>query len=159
MNQSSFKVREAVPADLPAVVAVDRELWGPWANPITLYRQLLELCPELMLVASSSSGEYAGCATGLIRTNPVIGLVLSIDITPKYQRMGLGRLFLTELIVRLKHLGAGEVKAVIDPENSASKQLFSACGFTHVSHELDYFGKCRDQELWNLKFSEGTYAD
>ena len=148
--QHDFVVRCAVPDDVSAIATLDRELWNTWANPSTLYRQLIDLYPETVLVAHSQDGQYAGCAVGLVRANPLKGWVLSIDIAEQFRSRGLGKEFLTKLIAAFHRVHAEEVFAIIDPNNSASQRLFGSLGFSQIGIEKNYFGLGRDQEKWRL---------
>lgn len=148
MVADTFLIQRAHPEELNEVVAVDQQLWGAWANPITLYRQLLELFPTTILTARHESGTYAGCVIGLVRPDSTCGWVLSIDIDPQFQGKRLGTRLLTEVIVAFQNLNLGRVEAIIDPLNMSSKRLFAANGFQQISLEEDYFEPGKQQERW-----------
>ena len=148
-----FVLRRARPEDAILMAATDRQMWGEWANPVTLYRQLIDLFPETVLVAYTPDGSYAGCTVGLIRAHPHTGWVLSVDIAENMGGRGLGRLFLGALLDTFKRQGLSRVQAVIDPANTASQRLFTSFGFACTERVRDYFGPGKDQDRWELEIS------
>lgn len=147
-RESRFTIRLAQPSDVAEIAALDRHMWGDLANPFTTYRQLLDFFPETVLLGQTDDGFYAGCAVGLLRSKPLSGWVLSIDIAEQFRGQGLGRLLVTELVQQFGKLGVREISTVIAPTNSASKRLFKALSFSCHSLERDYFGPSKDMERW-----------
>jgi L-amino acid N-acyltransferase YncA len=150
-EQQGFVVRTALPQDVATIVAVDRAIWSDWANPPTLYRQLIDLFPESIFVAHTQDGRYAGCAVGLVRPQPAIGWILSVDLAEEFRGKGLGKLFISELLAVFRRLHVSKVVAIIDPENTASQRLFSSLGFERCGLESDYFGMHKHQQRWERR--------
>jgi L-amino acid N-acyltransferase YncA len=146
----NFVVRPALPQDITTIAALDRVVWGDWANPSTLYRQLIDLFPESIFVAHTSDGRYAGCAVGLVRTKPTIGWILSVDLAEEFRGKGLGKIFLSELLAVFRRLDVSTAVAIIDPGNTASQRLFSSFGFEQCGLEPDYFGTHKHQQRWEM---------
>lgn len=147
-NLSSFVITRAAPKDIEEIVKLDRALWGEWSNSFPLYRQVMDLFPELVFIARTQQGEYAGCAMGLARPRPSIGWVLSVDIALEFRRKGLGKKFLKTLLISFHDIGVESVTAMIEPNNEASRRLFSSCGFKNGELKLDYFGQGNHHEQW-----------
>lgn len=151
-----FVVRPALPAEAHSIAALDKAMWGDWANPVTIYRQLIDLYPEAVLVAHDLQGRYAGCAVGLFRTELKQGWVLSIDVAEPFRGQGLGRQFAVRLLEVFRSLAIEKVTAIIHPVNTPSQKLFASFGFRLEGRERDYFGSGEDQERWGLALVDGT---
>ena len=149
-TRQQFVVRPATPADVETIEAADKSIWQEWSNARPLYRQLMDLYPESVLVEHSQDGEYAGCAVGLFRPNPAVGWVLSVDIVESFRGHGLGRILVQHLLSVFRNMELREIIAIIDPSNVASEALFSSLGFEQVSREVEYFGPGLDQNRWRL---------
>jgi L-amino acid N-acyltransferase len=61
----------------------------------------------------------------------------TVFIDAPYQRQGLGRLLLGELIERARGMGLRTVLAFIDEENTGSIELHRALGYAHVGSEVE----------------------
>lgn len=141
----NFSVFPCTPSDLDEMVALDRDMWSDWANGYPLYRQLLDLYPQSVMIARSSEGELAGFSTGLYNPINKLAWVINIDIREDFRSQGLGKKFLGHWMEVFDQLQANPTIAIIDPNNIASQRLFSAFGFEVVAVEKDYFGKGSDQ--------------
>lgn len=153
LSDIDFIIRPALTSDIDAIASLDRNMWGEWANPATLYRQLVDLFPETVIVGYAPGDKYAGCAVGLVRPDRCAGLVLSVDIAEEFRGKGLGRRLVEEVLKAFRRLEVEQAVAMIDPSNTASKRLFGSFGFARESVEKDYFGPGKDQERWVLRTS------
>ncbi len=117
-----FVIRPAIPSDVQAIADLDKKIWQDWANPVTLYRQVLDLFPDTVLVGHSIDGRYAGCALGLVRPAPCTAWILNVDIAEEFRGQGLGRQFCHALLSAFEDLGAKRIIAIIDPTNIRSQR-------------------------------------
>lgn len=74
-------------------------------------------------------GEFAG-AGRVIRTNPndTVG-ELSCMMIDKFQRKGLGRLLVTQLIEQSREWGLNQIIALVHPQNGPMLRLFKSLGY------------------------------
>ncbi|MCE5208554.1 MAG: N-acetyltransferase family protein [Chloroflexi bacterium] len=99
--------------------------WAQWdANHLKMCRLVARL-PALIvgwaaLSAASKRIVYAGVAE------------VSIYVHPSYQRQGIGRKLLEELIRRSEDAGFWTLQSSMFPENTASVALHQKCGFRVV---------------------------
>lgn len=156
LQHSDFIVQPADPVDIAEIASLDKKMWGDWANSPALYRQLMDLFPETIFVVRTSTGEYAGCAVGLVRSKPSLGWVLSVDVDERFRWQGLGKLLIRHILTACRQLGVNEVVAIIDPANYASQKLFKSLGFEQKEVLDQYFGPEKDQQRWVLSFSPST---
>jgi ribosomal protein S18 acetylase RimI-like enzyme len=133
------------PSDLAAVVALDRTLWGGWANSAPLYRQLFDLTPDTIVLAKSAANGLLGAAVGLIGSSIEDGWLLSIDVDPRFRGHGVGGALVEELLGRFRSIGTRSVYAVVDPANTPSRRMLEGLGFVEHLREPDYFNDGKEQ--------------
>ncbi len=63
--QAPFSLSPGTATDAAEMARLDRAFWGEWANPLTLYRQLMDIFPEATLVARDQNAALIGYAVGL----------------------------------------------------------------------------------------------
>lgn len=132
-------LRPCSPADISAIVEIDRANWGPIANSVPLYRQLIELFPSLILVAEDSKNSLAGCCVGLIGSSVTEGWILSIDVAPKKHGRGIGSVLLKSAVDAFSHYEVDGITAIVDTGNRASFEMFTQHDFRVVGEERNYF--------------------
>ena len=99
--------------------------WAQWAaNHLKMCRLVARLPTQIIgwaaLSAASKRIVYAGVAE------------VSIYVHPSYQRRGIGRKLLEELIRRSEDAGFWTLQSSMFPENTASVALHQKCGFRVV---------------------------
>jgi ribosomal protein S18 acetylase RimI-like enzyme len=100
--------------------------------------------PELDLVAVDPGGAPVGFCIGWI-TPPLTVLggrrfaqVEPLGILPDFQRLGLGRALLLELLRRAKAHGASRIEVYSESRNAASRGAYEAVGF-HPAWDAQFF--------------------
>jgi len=149
-------ISKASPQDLEAIAKIDRSEWGAWANPLPLYRQLLDIFPSAILVARDLQGKPVGAAVALVCENRKEGWILSVDIDANHRGLGIARALLTSALEDLRAKGCSSVSAMIAPENRASLALFQSFGFSPEAYDPNYFGSGVDQIKVQLRLATGS---
>ena len=116
-------VRAATAEDVADIATQDRAMWGDWAIPDPLYRQLIDFYAGLVWVARTADGALVGCAAGLVHADGR-GWVLCVDVPPRHR--GVGRQLLTQLLHAFDIYKIHEITAIIDADNVASQRLFAS---------------------------------
>ncbi len=151
-NFGAFQVRSAMPCDAQTLAGLDCEIWQSWSNPAPLYRQLLDLFPDLILVAEDHDRKIQGATVGLIGTEVVRGYVLSIDVKESARGLGVGQALLSTLLERFSARGLNEARAMIDCGNKTSQRLFERLGFKRTEEIVGYFAPEDLQYRYSLIF-------
>ena len=139
-------LRPSLDADLPAITAIYAhhvlngtstfETEAPSAADM-LSRRADVLARGLPYLVAEEAGSVVGFAYGnWFKPRPAYRFSVedSIYLAPDRQGKGLGRLLLTELLVRCEAVGIRKVMAIIgDSANAGSVGLHRALGFTHVA--------------------------
>jgi phosphinothricin acetyltransferase len=165
-------VRNATPADIPAITAIYRqavlegtatfELDPPDEAEMRVRMNTL-LAGRFPYIVAEDGGALLGYAyAGPFRLRPAYRFTVedSIYIAPQAQRRGIGRLLLEELIAQAEARGFRQMVAVIgDSANAGSIGLHAALGFamTGTFHDTGYkFGRWLDTVMMQLPLGEGA---
>lgn len=132
-------IRNARPADIGWIAALDAGEYGSDAYPRIFFRQAFDLWPSLLLVAESA-GSVAGYALGAVGETAGDAWLLAMVVAPQVRGQGVGRALVAGLLDRIRDRGPGRVLLTVHPGNSAAIGLYHSSGFQQVGDESDYFG-------------------
>ena len=161
-----FHIREAVPADLPEVMALQQAIVDALPNKdicatYTEEESLDALETDYCYIAETDGGKVAGYSVLIANTTPVVeknyghyfdydeerlSKTASLDLTmvrPEYRGHGLQRLFNKIRIGQAIDLGAVEGLTSISPENPYSYRNFLIMNWEIIDQRKLYGGKER----------------
>lgn len=130
-----FQIRPATPADVPALLALERVCFpDPWSE-----RGIVEsLAPPngRGLVAASARG-----VVGYLITREVggSGEILNLAIAPGTRRQGVGGALLRAGLAALGARGVVEVFLEVRESNQAARELYQRAGFRVVGARRGYY--------------------
>jgi phosphinothricin acetyltransferase len=140
-------LRDATEADLPAIFAIYNDAvlrsTATW-DLIEVGRSeqvewLHEHRPPYSVIVAEAAGEVVGWGS-LSRYRPRSGYRFAVEdtlyIRDDFQRRGIGRALLLDLLQRARDGGFRAVLAKISGDNEASIALHAACGFFEAGREL-----------------------
>ena len=128
-------VRKMNQKDLDDVVAIDTKVlgksrWDYWLMKMTLAEQRL---PMASLVAEADGkvvGFILGDASGYEYDVPEnIGWIDTIGVDPAYQKQGIARMLMNEMIANLKKVGVDTVYTMVNWRDWNLLKFFDATGF------------------------------
>lgn len=79
------------------------------------------------------------------------GIIVSIAVSQKFRRKGIGSLLLTKALGKLKELGAREVLLQVEVTNSSAISFYKKFGFNVEDLLPNYYGRGRDAYVMKLK--------
>jgi ribosomal protein S18 acetylase RimI-like enzyme len=129
------KVRKMNSKDLDAIVAIDTQIlgksrWDYWLMKMSLTEQRL---PMASLVAEADGkvvGFILGDASGYEYDVPEnIGWIDTIGVDPAYQKQGIARMLMNEMIVNLKKVGVDTVYTMVNWRDWNLLKFFDAFGY------------------------------
>jgi len=129
------KVRKMTSKDLDAIVAIDTQIlgksrWDYWLMKMSLAEQRL---PMASLVAEADGkvvGFILGDASGYEYDVPEnIGWIDTIGVDPAYQKQGIARMLMNEMIVNLKKVGVDTVYTMVNWRDWNLLKFFDAFGY------------------------------
>jgi len=137
VSASTPAVREAHWTDVPALVALERELFGQdaWAEP-TWWAELAGRPRRDYVVLADVEGVlgYAGLDHG-----GELADVMTIAVAPRGQGRGSGRVLLAELERRAHLRGAAGLMLEVRADNAAARGLYERAGYTVLSIRRRYY--------------------
>lgn len=78
------------------------------------------------------------------------GIIVSIAVSRKFRRRGIGSLLLTKALERLKELRSKEVLLQVETTNTSAISFYKNFGFVVKDLIPDYYGKGKDAYLMKL---------
>ena len=129
------KVRKMTSKDLDAIVAIDTQIlgksrWDYWLMKMTLAEERL---PMASLVAEADGkvvGFILGDASGYEYDVPEnIGWIDTIGVDPAYQKQGIARMLMNEMIANLKKVGVDTIYTMVNWPDWDLLKFFHDSGF------------------------------
>jgi ribosomal-protein-alanine N-acetyltransferase len=133
--ESSF--RAATPADVPAIVEIERASFGdPWSEDA--FRDLLRLRQAIFLVLTEGCPEsVSGYVIAAVITDEAE--VLNLAVAGQSRRRGFGGRLLDAGLEILRERGAREVFLEVRESNAAAIALYTSRGFAALSRRARYY--------------------
>jgi ribosomal protein S18 acetylase RimI-like enzyme len=128
-------VRKMNQKDLDAVVAIDTKVlgksrWDYWLMKMTLAEERLPMASLVAEVDGKVVGFILGDASGWEYSVPEnIGWIDTIGVDPAYQRQGIARLLMTEMIANLKKVGVDTIYTMVKWRDWDLLKFFDAFEF------------------------------
>jgi ribosomal-protein-alanine N-acetyltransferase len=153
INDSTVTIRPATLADVPAILALQRQspTSAQWSE--AQYRDLIssKRPQRLMLAAESATGGLLGL---LVAHDIGVEWELeNIVVAPHSRRGGIGQSLLTALIERAKQSNSETVFLEVRESNVAARTLYEKCGFRPTGRRKSYYSNpLEDSILYRLNF-------
>jgi len=139
--------------DLPRVVELDAALFPDTAWTSAMFWSELAGVPHTRdyVVAHAVDGivGYGG-----VMTVARDATVQTLGVAPSWQRQGLGRRILDDLVVRARQRLATQVWLEVGRDNLAAVALYAAADFAPVSVRRDYYGAGRDAVIMRRRLHQ-----
>ncbi|WP_307038057.1 ribosomal protein S18-alanine N-acetyltransferase [Arthrobacter sp. B3I4] len=138
-----------VPADIPAVHALEASLFPVDAWPVQMFVDELSQTDTRRYLVAEADGEIVGYA-GLMCIEPIAD-VQTIAVVPEHEGRGIGSAMLTELIEesRLRH--AADVLLEVRADNPRAQQLYRRFGFEQIHVRPRYYRDGVDALIMRLQ--------
>jgi ribosomal-protein-alanine N-acetyltransferase len=136
-------IRDMRPADLSAVVAIERSSFPtPWSE--RAFRSLL-LRPDAFLLVADLGGRVIGHAAAWFIGSEAELADLAVD--PSMRRRGVGGALLDAVRARACDRGADALSLQVRVSNVTALRLYAAAGFRHVGRRRAYYHSPREDAL------------
>jgi ribosomal-protein-alanine N-acetyltransferase len=137
-------IRRAVPADVPVIVAIEREAFlDPWDAEI--FAEALSYYPTTYFVAVCE-GKIAGFIVGALEDTGenIYGHICNFAVSAPFQRRGIGR----QLVIRLEHQFALESASgsqlEVRESNAPAQRFYRRLGYENVFQVGGYYANGED---------------
>lgn len=142
-----WTLRRMVPADVPAVHALERRLFPVDAWPLEMFTAELAQ-PVCRYWVAEQDGAIVGYA-GLMCLPPV-GDVQTIAVVPEHEGRGIGSALLRTLHDRARELGATEVLLEVRADNPRAQRLYRRVGYEQIHVRPRYYRDGADALIMRL---------
>jgi ribosomal-protein-alanine N-acetyltransferase len=144
MNPETRQIRRARPADIPAIMAIERECFvEPWDEEVFL--QTLEWTPFHFFVATVGR-EMKGFVVGCLESTgaALYGHVSNLGITAAYRRKGLGRILVARLERQFILERAEGVLLEVRVSNTDAREFYHRLGYEEAFLLSGYYSNGED---------------
>ena len=140
-------LRPLTAADVPAVAALERELFARSAWTETMIREELTAPGRYYLAATDDDGlvGYAGSWF-----DGDVSQVMTLGVATRSQRRGLGRTLLRALLDQARAVGATAMLLEVAVNNEAALALYAAEGFETLARRPRYY-QPEDVDAWTMR--------
>ena len=140
-----FRIRPATPADVPAILAVERAVFSdPWTT-----EQFADLTADLTLV-----GLEDGQLRGYVVARQVAdeAEILNLAVEPERRRAGVGSALMGAALARLAENGVRTVHLEVRASNAEAFGFYARWGFSEVGRRRAYYRRpVEDARLLTLR--------
>jgi len=134
--RAAVTIRAAAPADLDAIVEIERGSFGdPWSR--ALFFDALFGKHTWFEVAVGAGGELVGYIVAQIVADEAE--VLNLAVAPARRRDGAGALLLNGVMAAARARGAIAVYLDVRESNAAARALYARFGFAEVGRRRAYY--------------------
>lgn len=148
-DPTRIRIRRATPADLTALVAIERDSFTtPWTEE-SLADELAGSEHTVVLVAETAEGAvvgYIGCWVVMDE-----GQINNIAVAPAWRCAGIGGALLAALLNEGRERGLKRYVLEVRPSNTAARRLYARFGFTDGGLRKGYYSDNHEDAIIMLK--------
>lgn len=146
---SEVLLRPLLPADLDALEAMERVLFGAGAwSRVSLAEEIDGPGRWYVGAQDSASGDLIGYAG--LWFDGYDGQVMTVGTRPDAQGRGIGRLLLDALLRHARDLGAGDVLLEVRVDNEPALRLYERAGFERLGRRKGYY-QPENVDAWTMR--------
>jgi [ribosomal protein S18]-alanine N-acetyltransferase len=135
---AAFRIRRATPADLPALLALERTAFTTDHLSARQYRLHLDSPTGLVLAAVDGSG-LLGKALVFFRRNSAVARLYSIAVAHGARGRGIGEALLAQAERAARRRGATHMRLEVRQDNAAAMRLYERRGYTRFAERPGYY--------------------
>ncbi|HWL02864.1 MAG TPA: ribosomal protein S18-alanine N-acetyltransferase [Microbacteriaceae bacterium] len=133
----AFSLRDAVPADLDAIMSIEHSVFPVDAWPAATMGAELGSAHGRYVVAIDDAGEIVGYAG--LRAVGEQGDIQTIAVRPESRRLGIARAMLLELLAEARRRRVAEVLLEVRADNPGATALYESLGFARLAVRPRYY--------------------
>jgi ribosomal-protein-alanine N-acetyltransferase len=144
MDPEARSIRRARPADIPEIMAIERECFvEPWDEEV--FVQTLEWTPSYFFVALAE-GRIRGFVVGCLENtgSAVYGHISNLGVTGAYRGRGLGRLLVSRLERQFIVEGAEGILLEVRVSNADAREFYHRLGYEEAFLLSGYYSNGED---------------
>ncbi len=144
VHPSQPKIRRAMPTDIGAIVAIEKESFiDPWEQGVFL--EALTYYPTTYFVAICE-GRIAGFLVGALEDTGenIYGHICNLAVSPRFRHCGIGRLLVTRTENQFRLELATAVQLEVRVSNAAAQKFYRHMGYQNVFGIESYYANGED---------------
>lgn len=133
-------IRPAQPADIPALIAIERQsaTAAHWTG--AQYEALFDSsAPRRVTLGAESPADQVLCGFVVAHAASDDWEIENIVVAAPYQRCGVGHRMVAALIAEARSHGAQLIRLEVRQSNVAAQRLYQKCGFQTVGERKNYY--------------------
>lgn len=155
-ERAAASLRALLPADVPKVAELERQLFGVSAWSEAMVAGELHAPGRWYVTAVEGADTVVGYA-GLWFDGDVTQ-VMTIGVASAVQRQGIGAALLAALLDRSRELAASAVLLEVRVDNAPAMALYERFGFTVIARRRRYY-QPEDADAWTMRLDLAGDAD
>ena len=143
-------IRKGREADLPALAAIEKEVFGGEAWTAEMFRVYIDMPEAVFLVAEDAAGKAADAAENIvgyivIETVAPEGFIYNVCVIPAYRRKGLARAMLLQAMDEARtQLNVNAFTLEARASNTPARALYESLGFAFTGYRPGYYSEPRE---------------
>ncbi len=134
------RLRAVTPADLPTIVAIERQVFAdPWS--------LASFRPLLSGLALAAEQDEAVVAYLFARSVADEAEILNLAVRPSERRRGIARRLVETACTALAERGARTVYLEVRASNTGARAFYATLGFQEIARRQGYYRRPREDAL------------
>ncbi len=134
-DASRVGIRDAIPADVPAICEIVRGMAVDAESPITeSYVRAAVQRPGFGIIVAEELGVVTGLLAYSVRPNlwhaADACMIEILAVLPASRGRGIGNILMTTIVGRMSLAGCAEITVTVDRENDGAKRLYRRHGLT-----------------------------
>ncbi|MBQ6734090.1 MAG: ribosomal protein S18-alanine N-acetyltransferase [Lachnospiraceae bacterium] len=150
-----YTIRKGTEADLPALAAIEKEVFGGEAWTAEMFRVYIDM-PEAVFLVAEAAGKTADAAGNsgtagniagyiVIETVAPEGFIYNVCVSPAYRRQGLARAMLLQAMDEARtQLNVNAFTLEARASNTAARALYESLGFVFAGIRPGYYSDPRE---------------
>jgi ribosomal protein S18 acetylase RimI-like enzyme len=145
-------IRPVRTAELPALVDLDRRIFGPLSYPFFVLRQLHDVHGDDLLVLAER-GTLLGYSLGVSAATPGLGWFLGLGVDAAARGRGHGERLARATFARLARRGVHSVRLTVRGDDKGAVSLYHRLGFRPIDEIADYLGPGESRMLLEARLA------
>ena len=151
-----YTIRKGREADLPALAAIEKEVFGGEAWTAEMFRVYIDMPEAVFLVAEDAAGKAADTAGNsdaagniagyiVIETVAPEGFIFNVCVVPAHRRQGLARAMLLQAMDEARtQLNVNAFTLEARASNTPARALYESLGFAFAGYRPGYYSAPRE---------------
>ena len=145
-------LREASRSDVPALLGLERTLFGAEAWSVTVVTEAL-VCPGRVVVVAEADREVTGYAVA--RVTAEVADLERLAVAPASRRSGLATALLQEVRERVRAGGADRLLLEVGEGNAGARAFYAEHGAVQLDRRRRYYRDGSDALVLELPLGDG----